>query len=128
MGTGTGALSAPMAPKAAAVITVEIDPQLFQLASEELFGFKNVTMLEQDALRNKSHLDDRVIEAVQSRLAEAPNRRLKLVSNLPYSVATPVVANLLGSDIVPYEHDHHDSKGARRPDRRVARARRITAP
>jgi 16S rRNA (adenine1518-N6/adenine1519-N6)-dimethyltransferase len=101
VGTGTGALSALMAPRAAAVITVEIDPQLYQLASEELFGFDNVVMLAQDALRNKSHFDDRVIEAVQEQLAAAPGRRLKLVANLPYSVATPVVANLLASSIVP---------------------------
>jgi len=101
VGTGTGALSALMAPRAAAVITVEIDPQLYQLASEELFGLGNVVMLAQDALRNKSHFDDRVIEAVQEQLAAAPGRRLKLVANLPYSVATPVVANLLASSIVP---------------------------
>jgi 16S rRNA (adenine1518-N6/adenine1519-N6)-dimethyltransferase len=101
VGTGTGALSALMAPRAAAVITVEIDPQLYQLASEELFGFDNVVMLAQDALRNKSHFDDRVIAAVQEQLAAAPGRRLKLVANLPYSVATPVVANLLASSIVP---------------------------
>src|SRR6186713_2833849 len=31
VGTGTGALSALMAPRAAAVVTVEIDPQLYQL-------------------------------------------------------------------------------------------------
>ena len=30
-----------------------------------------------------------------------PGRRLKLVANLPYSIATPVVANLLASSIVP---------------------------
>jgi 16S rRNA (adenine1518-N6/adenine1519-N6)-dimethyltransferase len=101
VGTGTGALSALMAPRAAAVVTVEIDPQLYQLASEELFGFDNVVMLAQDALRNKSHFDDRVIEAVQEQLSAAPERRLKLVANLPYSVATPVVANLLASSIVP---------------------------
>lgn len=101
VGTGTGALSALMAPLAAAVVTVEIDPQLYQLASEELFGLDNVVMLAHDALRNKSHFDDRVIEAVQEQLAAAPGRRLKLVANLPYSVATPVVANLLASSIVP---------------------------
>ncbi len=101
VGTGTGALSALMAPSVAAVVTVEIDPQLYQLASEELFGLDNVVMLAHDALENKSHLDRRVVAAVKERLAAGRDRRLKLVANLPFSVATPVIANLLSADIVP---------------------------
>ncbi len=101
VGTGTGALTALMAPRVAAVVTVEIDPQLHQLASEELFGATNVVMLLQDALKSKSRVDDRLIAAVQQQLAAAPDRRLKLVANLPYSIATPLMANLLSSPLVP---------------------------
>jgi 16S rRNA (adenine1518-N6/adenine1519-N6)-dimethyltransferase len=101
VGTGTGALTALMAQRAAVVVTVEIDAQLYQLASEELFGHTNVVMLQQDALKNKSNFDSRVIAAVAEQLAAAPERRLKLVANLPYSVATPVIANLLCAPIVP---------------------------
>src|SRR5664280_2972804 len=46
IGTGTGSLTARLAQRAAAVVTVEIDPPLFQLASEELHGFDNVVMLQ----------------------------------------------------------------------------------
>ncbi len=102
VGTGTGSLSVLMARQAAAVVTVEIDNQLFQLASEELFGLDNVFMLEMDALKNKNHLNPAVLEAVAEQLAAAPGRRLKLVSNLPYNVATPIITNLLASDIPPY--------------------------
>jgi 16S rRNA (adenine1518-N6/adenine1519-N6)-dimethyltransferase len=102
VGTGTGALTALMASEAAAVVTVEIDARLFQVATEELDGFANVVMLHLDALRNKSHLNPRVIEAVQQQLAVDSSRRLKLVANLPYNVATPLVANLLASPIVPH--------------------------
>jgi 16S rRNA (adenine1518-N6/adenine1519-N6)-dimethyltransferase len=102
VGTGTGALTALIAPRVAAVVTVEIDPQLYQLASDELFGVPNVAMLQQDALRNKSNLDERLIAAVSQQLAGGPDRRLKLVANLPFSVATPVIANLLASPILPY--------------------------
>ncbi len=101
VGTGTGALTALMAPLVAAVVTVEIDSQLHQLASEELFGFSNVVMLAQDALKNKSTLDPRVIAAVEEQLAAGPNRHLKLVANLPFSIATPVIANLLAAPRVP---------------------------
>ena len=102
VGTGTGALTALAARQAASVVTVEIDPQLYQLAREELFEFKNITMLQTDALRTKSQLSDELIAAVKQQLAGGPNRRLKLVANLPYSVATPVIANLLASTIVPH--------------------------
>ena len=101
VGTGTGSLTALLAAEAAAVVTVEIDEQLYQLASEELTGLTNVVMLRTDALRNKSHLNAEVIAAVRQQLDAAAGRRLKLVANLPYNVATPVMANLLASSIVP---------------------------
>ncbi|MDZ4820672.1 MAG: 16S rRNA (adenine(1518)-N(6)/adenine(1519)-N(6))-dimethyltransferase RsmA [Planctomycetota bacterium] len=101
VGTGTGSLTAHMAARVAAVVTVEIDPQLHQLASEELIDFENVTLLHQDALRNKNHIDETVLNAVRQRLSEHPNGRFKLVANLPYSVATPIISNLLLTDITP---------------------------
>jgi 16S rRNA (adenine1518-N6/adenine1519-N6)-dimethyltransferase len=101
VGTGTGSLTAQVAPRVMAVVTVEIDAHLHQLASEELIGFDNVVLLKQDALRNKNNLDERVLEAVRERLVEPPGRRFKLVANLPYSVATPVISNLLLTDVTP---------------------------
>lgn len=101
VGTGTGALTALLAEHAAAVVTVEIDPQLHQLASEELIDFENVTMLCQDALQSKHTLDPTMMATVAAKLAEAPERRFKLVANLPYGVATPLIANLLASDMPP---------------------------
>jgi 16S rRNA (adenine1518-N6/adenine1519-N6)-dimethyltransferase len=72
------------------------------LAREELIEHANVVMLNQDALRNKSHLDERVIEAVGAQLATGSARRLKLVANLPYNIATPVIANLLALPSAPH--------------------------
>ena len=101
VGTGTGSLTAQIALRVAAVVTVEIDPQMYQLASEELFELPNVTMLRQDALKNKNHLDDRVLEAVRQHLQADSRRQFKLVANLPFNVATPILCNLLASAIVP---------------------------
>jgi 16S rRNA (adenine1518-N6/adenine1519-N6)-dimethyltransferase len=101
VGTGTGALTALLAAKAGAVVTVEIDRHLYQLASEQLIDCPNVTMLQQDALKNKNRFHPRVVEVVREQLAAAPGRRLKLVANLPYSVATPVLSNLLSWDCLP---------------------------
>lgn len=102
IGTGTGSLTEMMARRAAAVVTVEIDSHLFELASELLLELPNVTTLRMDALRNKNHFDDRVMEAVGERLAAGPNRRLKLVANLPYNIATPVISNMLLAPHVPH--------------------------
>lgn len=101
VGTGLGSLTTLLAARAAAVVTVEIDPQLAQLAAETLHDRSNVTLLRCDALRNKSTLDARVLEAVAARLAESPGRRFKLAANLPYNVATPLVSNLLALEAPP---------------------------
>jgi 16S rRNA (adenine1518-N6/adenine1519-N6)-dimethyltransferase len=101
VGTGIGSLTAMVAPQVAHVVTVEIDPRLFQLASEELIDLTNVTMLQLDALAGKHTIDPAVLEAVAQRLGEKPNRRFKLVANLPYGVATPLISNLLELDRPP---------------------------
>ncbi|NQU26094.1 MAG: ribosomal RNA small subunit methyltransferase A, partial [Candidatus Nealsonbacteria bacterium] len=102
VGTGTGSLTVLMAATAAAVVTVEIDRQLSQLAGEELLGLDNVTMLLVDALKNKNCLNPVVLDAVAEKLDAAPGRRLKLVSNLPYNVATPIISNLMALDHPPH--------------------------
>jgi 16S rRNA (adenine1518-N6/adenine1519-N6)-dimethyltransferase len=102
VGTGTGALTARMAQLAGAVITVEIDGHLFELASEFLLDCDNVTMLKQDALKNKNHFAPEVVDTIEQKLAETPGRRLKLVANLPYNIATPVISNMLSLPTVPH--------------------------
>ncbi len=101
VGTGTGGLTAQMAPLAAAVVTVEVDRDLYQLAGEELFRFPNVTLLHTDVLRSKSRLEPTVLDAAQRHLDADGTRRLKLVANLPYNVATPLIANLLALERPP---------------------------
>lgn len=101
VGTGMGSLTGMLAEKAAHVITVEIDGYLYQMAAEELESFDNIEMLKQDALKNKNQFDDRVIAAIKKALADQPYRKFKLAANLPYNIATPVIANLLRSEVIP---------------------------
>ena len=101
VGTGTGSLTAMMAEVAAHVVTVELDPQMHQLASEELIDHTNVTLLRQDILRNKNNLSDNVMETLQERLSEVEDGVFKLAANLPYSIATPLISNLLLTPIIP---------------------------
>lgn len=101
VGSGMGALTEYLATAAAEVVSVEIDPHLAQLAREQLAGSTNVTLLEQDALLNKNNLHPVVLQAVRERLEAVPGRQLKLVANLPYNVATPIISNLLAGEFVP---------------------------
>ncbi|MDR3182437.1 MAG: 16S rRNA (adenine(1518)-N(6)/adenine(1519)-N(6))-dimethyltransferase RsmA [Planctomycetaceae bacterium] len=105
VGTGTGSLTAPMAQKAAAVITVDVDPVMQELAKQELFGKKNIRFFNLDILKNKNKLREEILEAVREELAkpgiDGTKRRFKLVANLPYSIATPLISNLLLTDIPP---------------------------
>jgi 16S rRNA (adenine1518-N6/adenine1519-N6)-dimethyltransferase len=95
IGPGAGALTARLAANAAAVVAVEIDPALAGLTAEAVAGFPNVRVLNTDALAGKSTLNPEVLDHVRAGLAVTPARRLKLVANLPYNIATPVVTNLL---------------------------------
>jgi 16S rRNA (adenine1518-N6/adenine1519-N6)-dimethyltransferase len=101
VGTGTGSLTGLLAQRAAAVISLEIDSQMLQLASEELQDCTNVTLLLEDILKSKNTLNPVVLEAIQEKLAEAPGRQFKLAANLPYNVATPILSNLLALDEPP---------------------------
>ena len=101
VGTGLGSLTALVAPAAAEVVTVEIDPHVFMLAQEELAIHENVTMLQQDVLRNKNSFAQNVLDTLKEKLAVSANRRLKLLANLPYNVATPIISNLLRTDLDP---------------------------
>jgi 16S rRNA (adenine1518-N6/adenine1519-N6)-dimethyltransferase len=101
VGTGTGSLTALLAQHAAAVVTVEVDPRMYQLAAEELHRFDNVVMLHGDALKSKNRINPAVFDAVRPLLATAPGRQFKLVANLPYNIATPILGNLLDEDEPP---------------------------
>jgi 16S rRNA (adenine1518-N6/adenine1519-N6)-dimethyltransferase len=102
VGTGLGSLTGELAQRAAAVVTVEYDRNLYAIAQESLAAFPNVTLLNCDALHSKSRLAPEVLAAVAEHMSGARGRRLKLVANLPYNVATPVISNLLATDL-PWE-------------------------
>jgi 16S rRNA (adenine1518-N6/adenine1519-N6)-dimethyltransferase len=65
------------------------------LTAEAVAGLPGVRVLNADALAGKSTINPEVLDSVRSGLAAAPGRRLKLVANLPYNIATPLVSNLL---------------------------------
>ncbi|MEM6979152.1 MAG: 16S rRNA (adenine(1518)-N(6)/adenine(1519)-N(6))-dimethyltransferase RsmA [Planctomycetota bacterium] len=112
IGTGVGSLTAIMADQAGAIVTVEIDQNLFALASDELAEHPNVKLIRGDALKNKNTFRPDLLPLVEealARLSQSPYPdvdpelppRFMLVANLPYNVATPIVSNLLRRSPTP---------------------------
>ncbi|MFO0919796.1 MAG: 16S rRNA (adenine(1518)-N(6)/adenine(1519)-N(6))-dimethyltransferase RsmA [Planctomycetaceae bacterium] len=98
VGTGTGTLTAQVAQQARHVVAVEFDPEMARLTAAAVDSRENVTLLNQDVLKNKNHIADEVLDAVQKQLL-SPGTVLKLVANLPYHVATPVISNVFATDL-----------------------------
>ena len=98
VGCGTGSLTQLLAERAGTVIAVEIDKTLAQITRQELDKRDNVKIICCDVLSKKSEIDKRVLEAV-GQAREEIGGRLKLVANLPYQIASPLMINLLAAEI-----------------------------
>jgi 16S rRNA (adenine1518-N6/adenine1519-N6)-dimethyltransferase len=98
IGSGTGSLTARLADQAGAVFSVEVDPNFYALAGETVGGRENVRLVHGDILKNKNTLDPNVLTALTELQGRSGCARLKLVANLPYAVAAPVLSNFLLSD------------------------------
>ena len=102
IGAGTGFLSKELARHAGRIVAVEIDPPLLAFLETEIKTWgpdgARVRLLATDILGA-----DGIAEACLDVLREegAAERGFVCVSNLPYSVAGPVLAELCCAAIVP---------------------------
>lgn len=94
VGAGTGALTDLLARRAGGVICVEIDRGLAAMLADRFAGSANVTVVHGDVLERKHRIHGDVATLIR-RGAVGPAGCVKLVANLPYQVATPVIMNLL---------------------------------
>ena len=83
VGVGLGALTRPLAARAARVIGVEIDSGIIRYHQEEKQLPDNVTLIHQDILKSDFQ-----------HLADQGGGRLKLIANLPYSISNPLLFKL----------------------------------
>ena len=102
VGTGTGSLTGAMALEAGRVVTVEVDPTMHEMAKQEHWDKDNIRFLFADILENKNRLNRDVLNVLREELANNPGFRFKLCANLPYQIATPLMSNLLLTDIPPH--------------------------
>jgi len=99
VGPGTGGMTTFLAEQAGKVISVEVDRNMFALATKATEDCDNVTLINCDILKNKNTLAPEITDYLRQEMAARPDATLKLVANLPYSVATPVISNLVASDL-----------------------------
>jgi len=101
IGTGTGGMTGKLADAAGSVLTVEIDPAFYTMAKDLLHHHPNIRMVNADVLKNKNLLNPEVLTLLAEMKETYRPQRIKLVANLPYVVATPVISNLLiaGTDL-----------------------------
>ena len=87
IGPGLGALTLPLAREGARVLALEIDAGFYQLLQDLLGGYDSVQILHGDALAVtwKKLIADHFGRQTQ----------VKLLSNLPYSISTPLLYRLL---------------------------------
>ncbi len=96
IGAGLGSLTAALAETGAHVVAVEVDRGIVPVLREQMSQWPNVEVHEADAMT----LDwPMFITGVNTALGRAPDAAVAVVANLPYNIATPLVADLL--DQVP---------------------------
>ncbi len=95
VGSGTGSLTNRLLETAGGVLSVELDPAFQRLTEENVKERERFTLHSGDILKGKNHINSRVLEKLSELLATKGITNYKLVANLPYAVATPVMANLL---------------------------------
>ena len=91
IGPGIGALTEFLARNAKEVIAFEIDSRFVEILKDTLSDYDNVTIHHQDIL--KVNFNDPIYQNLHD--AE----RLVVVANLPYYITTPIIMNLIESNL-----------------------------
>ncbi|NLM74192.1 MAG: 16S rRNA (adenine(1518)-N(6)/adenine(1519)-N(6))-dimethyltransferase RsmA [Clostridiaceae bacterium] len=87
IGPGIGSMTCELAKRAGKVIAVEIDRHLIPALQENLSDFSNIELLNKD-----------IMEVDLKSLVDGWEGPLKVISNLPYYITTPIVMKLLEND------------------------------
>jgi 16S rRNA (adenine1518-N6/adenine1519-N6)-dimethyltransferase len=93
VGPGTGTLTEELLARAGRVVAVEIDRDLAGLLRARFADRESFTLVQGDALAGKHELNPELLAAIQPAIADG--RPVKLVANLPYNIASPLIIELL---------------------------------
>jgi 16S rRNA (adenine1518-N6/adenine1519-N6)-dimethyltransferase len=84
IGSGIGNLTVLILPKVKKLFAVEKDKRLINVLTEELKGFRNLKIINEDILKLSfsCFIKDKV-------------KKIKVIGNLPYNISTPFLFNLI---------------------------------
>lgn len=99
IGPGTGTLTHNLVERAGFVLSVEVDSRFQPILESLVLPDAPFELHMGDILVSKNKLDPVVLDKWRKGASRHGCTCFKLVANLPYSVATPVLINLLLSDI-----------------------------
>lgn len=89
IGPGIGSMTRELAQRAAGVVAIEIDRHLIPALKDNLSGYSNITIINQDVM--KADIDGIIPEYKEKYGAKA----VKVVANLPYYITTPIIMRFL---------------------------------
>lgn len=92
VGPGTGTLTEELLERAGSVVAVEIDRDLAAVLRNGFASRPQFTLIEGDALSGKHAINPQLLAVVDKSRAGG---NLKLVANLPYNIASPLIIELL---------------------------------
>ena len=101
VGPGTGTLTEELLERAGQVVAVEIDRDLAAMLRTRFADRGNFILIEGDALAAKHALSAELLAALGRAM---PGQPRKLVANLPYNIASPLIIELLiaGVDLLAF--------------------------
>lgn len=94
VGPGTGSLSEVLLAQGVRLVAVEIDHGLQALLRDRFRDEPRFTLVQADALAGKHQVNPLVLRALDTQ-PPAAGGAYKLVANLPYQIATPLLVDLL---------------------------------
>ena len=100
VGPGVGNLTELLVESAGWVVAVEVAPSMAAIARDRLAGAANLDLLVADILADKHTVAPAALDTLRRR-AETLGGATKLVANLPYQAATPLLAELVLADPPP---------------------------
>jgi 16S rRNA (adenine1518-N6/adenine1519-N6)-dimethyltransferase len=102
VGPGTGTLTEELLERSDEVAVVEIDRDLASMLRKRFEARPNFRMIEGDALAGKHELNAELLGLLSP--DHRAGRAVKLVANLPYNIASPLVIGLLigGTDLLAF--------------------------
>ena len=93
IGPGLGTLTKYLLEKAGKVICIELDTKMLQILKDRFSLYNNFELINNDVLK----VDLKNI--IEKEKAEGKIKNVKIVANLPYYIATPIIMKLLEEEL-----------------------------